>query len=319
MWFLACSAANLVKNMVKFASFTGEKRLILRFYRSSSTKGGAKPMQNRYFAIALGLCLAHLPAPMALGQDKLSDFSFKRVGPPTAGKRITVQIDPIEQARLLSTLPKVEIRRETLAPPPLPVSATYGWYWDLVDPSRPQVAGRFDRALSALSQGPRGARVAAPRLQEMQGLASAYGTEILKATIGTQVSPALVLAVMGIESGGKVDALSPKGAQGLMQLIPATAARFGVTDAGDPAQNIKGGVAYLNWLMGQFDRDPVMVLAAYNAGEGAVAANDGVPPYAETRDYVPKVLAAWQVAQGLCASPPELVTDPCVFKVIAAG
>ena len=104
-----------------------------------------------------------------------------------------------------------------------------------------------------------------------------------------------------------------------MQLIPATAARFGVTDAGDPAQNIKGGVAYLNWLMGQFDRDPVMVLAAYNAGEGAVAANDGVPPYAETRDYVPKVLAAWQVAQGLCASPPELVTDPCVFKVIAAG
>ena len=62
-----------------------------------------------------------------------------------------------------------------------------------------------------------------------------------------------------------------------------------------------------------------MVLAAYNAGEGAVKANAGVPPYAETRDYVPKVLAAWQVAQGLCQSAPMLVTDPCVFKVVAAG
>jgi soluble lytic murein transglycosylase-like protein len=156
-------------------------------------------------------------------------------------------------------------------------------------------------------------------MQAMQGLAQTYGTEILKATLGTQVSPALVLAVMGIESGGKADAVSPKGAEGLMQLIPATAARFGVTDSKDVAQNIKGGVAYLDWLMGQFDRDALMVLAAYNAGEGAVAANDGVPPYAETRDYVPKVLAAWTVAQGLCASPPQLVTDPCVFKVIAAG
>ena len=78
-------------------------------------------------------------------------------------------------------------------------------------------------------------------------------------------------------------------------------------------------MAYLDWLMKRFDRDPLMVLAAYNAGEGAVDANNGVPPYAETRDYVPKVLAAWQVAQGLCQSPPELVTDPCVFRVIASG
>ena len=84
-------------------------------------------------------------------------------------------------------------------------------------------------------------------------------------------------------------------------------------------QNIKGGVAYLDWLMGEFDRDPVMVIAAYNAGEGAVTANAGVPPYAETRDYVPKVLAAWAVAQGLCLTPPELMTDPCVFKVISAS
>jgi hypothetical protein len=62
-----------------------------------------------------------------------------------------------------------------------------------------------------------------------------------------------------------------------------------------------------------------MVLAAYNAGEGAVRNNGGVPPYAETRDYVPKVLAAWQVAQGLCVSAPMLVTDPCVFRTDLAG
>jgi soluble lytic murein transglycosylase-like protein len=179
--------------------------------------------------------------------------------------------------------------------------------------------GRFPGALAALSQGPGGARVPAPPLQQMQGLAQAWGTEVLKATIGTSVSPALVLAVIGVESAGRTDALSHAGAQGLMQLIPATAARFGVTDALDPAQNIRGGVAYLDWLMTHFDRDPLMVLAAYNAGEGAVRSNGGVPPYAETRDYVPKVLAAWQVAQGLCVSPPELMTDPCVFRVLAAG
>ena len=80
-------------------------------------------------------------------------------------------------------------------------------------------------------------------------------------------------------------------------------------------QNIKGGVAYLDWLMKEFDRDPVMVLAAYNAGENAVKKNSGVPPYAETRAYVPKVLAAWTVARGLCLTPPELVTDGCVFAV----
>jgi hypothetical protein len=78
-------------------------------------------------------------------------------------------------------------------------------------------------------------------------------------------------------------------------------------------------VAYLDWLMGNFNRDPLMVIAAYNSGEGAVTANGGVPPYAETRDYVPKVLAAWQVAQGLCMTPPELVSDPCVFKVLSAS
>ena len=258
------------------------------------------------------------------------DFTFRMIKPPTGkGKFITVQIDPEEQARRLAPppkpAPKPEVAVSDAAPPdplaPLPPveGARYGWFWDSVPTSLGAVQGRYSLAMATLSQGPGGDSVAAPRLQHLQELADSYGTEILKATIGTQVSPALVLAVIGIESAGRPDAVSPAGAEGLMQLIPATAERFGVADSQDPVQNIRGGVAYLDWLMKEFDRDPLMVLAAYNAGEGAVRANQGVPPYAETRDYVPKVLAAWQVAQGLCLSPPELISDPCVFRILSAS
>ncbi|MDZ7906461.1 MAG: lytic transglycosylase domain-containing protein [Cypionkella sp.] len=279
------------------------------------------------FVLGAGIALLIGAAPVARAESlpDRQNFTFKRVavGTPAAGKRITVQIDPAEQAALLASLPRVELRRPDEPAPttsaPAAPSAAYPWYWDLVDPARGKMTARFNEALAALAQGPEGKMVAAPRMQAMQGLAEKYGKDILLATIGTQVSPALVLAVIGIESGGASDAISPKGAAGLMQLMPATAARFGVVDTKDIGQNIKGGVAYLDWLMGEFDRDPLMVLAAYNAGEGAVRANDGVPPYPEARDYVPKVLAAWSVASGLCASPPMLATDPCVFKVIAAG
>jgi soluble lytic murein transglycosylase-like protein len=281
--------------------------------------------------------LITLAPQLATGETLVqADYSFKRikVGSGLPGKRITVQIDPAEQARALAALPKDKPREATpaadaaaapataatpISPLTPPAVSRYAWFWDNVAPELDQVSGRFPKALSQLSQGPGGTSVAAPRLQQMQNLADSYGTEILKATIGTQVSPALVLAVIGIESAGETSAESAAGAQGLMQLMPATAARFGVSDAKDAVQNIKGGVAYLNFLMKTFDRDPLMVIAAYNAGEGAVKANAGVPPYAETRDYVPKVLAAWQVAQGLCMSPPELMTDPCVFKVISAS
>ena len=293
-------------------------------------QAASNAMRRAQGAVLAGLMfLVPMTAAAEIIMNSASGEGFKRikVSDNLPGKRITVQIDPAEQARLLAALPEVEARQpEAPADPtapmvpaaPTPASAQYGWFWDAVPVQRDQVSGRFPLALATLSQGPGGARVAAPRMQQMQEIAASYGTEILKATIGTDVSPALVLAVIGIESAGRKDAVSSAGAQGLMQLIPATAARFGVSDSSDPVQNIKGGVAYLDWLMKRFDHDPLMVIAAYNAGEGAIDANAGVPPYAETRDYVPKVLAAWQVAQGLCLSPPELVTDPCVFKVISA-
>jgi soluble lytic murein transglycosylase-like protein len=106
-----------------------------------------------------------------------------------------------------------------------------------------------------------------------------------------QLAPALVLAVMAQESNFDPLAESPKKAQGLMQLIPETAARFGVIRPRDPSQNIRGGMAYLRWLLAYYQGDVQLALAAYNAGEKAVDRYLGVPPYAETRLYVRKIMA----------------------------
>lgn len=104
------------------------------------------------------------------------------------------------------------------------------------------------------------------------------------------VDPRLALSLVRAESNFDPRALSPKNAQGLMQLIPATAARFGVRDPLDPRQNIEGGLAYLRWLLNRFDHDVVKAIAAYNAGEGAVDRHKGIPPYPETQAYVERIL-----------------------------
>ena len=106
-----------------------------------------------------------------------------------------------------------------------------------------------------------------------------------------QLNPDLVLAVIEAESDFDPQARSHKNAQGLMQLIPETAERFGVRDVWDPEQNLRGGMAYLRWLMQHFDGDLELVLAGYNAGEGAVQRHGGIPPYAETRTYVKRIIA----------------------------
>lgn len=103
------------------------------------------------------------------------------------------------------------------------------------------------------------------------------------------LSPSLVLSVIQVESNFNPNALSPKNAQGLMQLIPETAARFGVDDVWDPEQNLRGGMAYLRWLLKHFDGDVQLALAAYNAGENAVQRHQGIPPYPETQNYVRQV------------------------------
>jgi soluble lytic murein transglycosylase-like protein len=111
------------------------------------------------------------------------------------------------------------------------------------------------------------------------------------------LDPALVLAVVSVESGFKPQAVSPKGAQGLMQLMPRTAASLGVEDALDPEQNVDAGVRHLESLVRLYGGDLTRALAAYNAGQGAVARHGGVPPYRETRTYVRKVLERYRARQ----------------------
>jgi soluble lytic murein transglycosylase-like protein len=103
------------------------------------------------------------------------------------------------------------------------------------------------------------------------------------------VDPVLIYSIMHRESAFKKLAVSYKGASGLMQLMPATAARFGVRNIFDPAQNIEAGTRYMRWLLNRFNGDVGLALAGYNAGEGAVDKYRGVPPYRETQEYVKRI------------------------------
>jgi len=118
---------------------------------------------------------------------------------------------------------------------------------------------------------------------------SAYQAEIAAAARDFGVEEAIVRAIIHAESAYRPNALSRVGAQGLMQLMPATARRFGVSNAFDAGQNIRGGVQYLSWLLKRFNGNLTLAAAGYNAGEGAVDRHKGVPPYSETRRYVERV------------------------------
>lgn len=129
-----------------------------------------------------------------------------------------------------------------------------------------------------------------------------FSPAIKRAAEEYRIPSQLLHAVIMVESAYNPQAVSRVGAQGLMQLMPATASRFGVNDAYNPYQNIKGGTAYLNYLLKLFDNNLTLALAAYNAGENAVKKyNNQVPPYKETRRYVEKVLKEyWKYrSQGL--------------------
>ncbi|NJB95033.1 soluble lytic murein transglycosylase-like protein [Xanthomonas arboricola] len=118
---------------------------------------------------------------------------------------------------------------------------------------------------------------------------NAYQQEITAAAREFGVEEAIVRAIIHAESAYNPLALSRAGAQGLMQLMPGTARRFGVSDAYDATQNIRGGVQYLSWLLKRFNGDLTLAAAGYNAGEGAVDRYGGVPPYSETQRYVQRV------------------------------
>ncbi len=117
----------------------------------------------------------------------------------------------------------------------------------------------------------------------------AFDDEIRAAAQVFKVDDALIRAIIHAESAYQPDALSPRGAQGLMQLMPATQQELQVVDVFDPINNIEGGTRYLAGLLDQFEQDVDLATAAYNAGPNAVREHDGIPPYAETREYVRRV------------------------------
>lgn len=120
--------------------------------------------------------------------------------------------------------------------------------------------------------------------------------------------PELLHSVIQVESNYNPGAVSPKGAQGLMQLIPETARRFGVSDSFDPVENIQGGAKYLKYLLDLYKGDYPRALAAYNAGEKAVAKYGGVPPYPETQNYVAQVKKRLDGAKPPAQAKPEMKT-----------
>jgi hypothetical protein len=149
-------------------------------------------------------------------------------------------------------------------------------YNDGVGPSSREVLGKSDSWLAA--------RIATPSLYD--GLIADVARE-------NSLDPKLVKSVVLIESAFNPAAVSRKGARGLMQLMPETAVRYGVHDLFDPTQNLAGGARHLAYLLGLYGGDLPQALAAYNAGEAAVARYGGVPPFDETRIYVNKGMAAY--------------------------
>lgn len=189
------------------------------------------------------------------------------------------------------------------------------WFWKEVSPdidaSNPARWPKIVRMLeqTRISQDP----VYAMEKKARKILAR-WGRLIRREAAVRHLSVPLLVAVIVVESGGNPRAISPKGAGGLMQLMPGTAKRFGVRNSLAPAQNVRGGARYLDWLLKEFEEDTVLALAAYNSGENAVKRYDGVPPYRETRDYVAKVAAVFAVARRLCAQPPAGPRDTCSIR-----
>ena len=172
---------------------------------------------------------------------------------------------------------------------------------DLLMATLPKAGSRTDSRTASLTTSPtagvattagRSAALAASRLPPPKNAPEVIVRFVNLVAPEYQLDPHLVLAIIATESNFDALAVSPKNAQGLMQLIPGTAQRFGVRNVFDPVQNIRGGMAYLRWLMATFEGDVRLVAAAYNAGEGNVERYLGVPPFAETRMYVYKIVKA---------------------------
>jgi len=144
--------------------------------------------------------------------------------------------------------------------------------------------------------------------------AAAIADAVERAAAQHSLPPELIHSVIKVESNYNPVAVSSKGALGLMQLIPSTARRFGVLDAFDPADNIQGGAKYLRYLLDLFGGDYPLALAAYNAGEGAVAKYGTVPPYPETQNYLRLVAHQLRAVPSAAVEKPQPPAAPVVIK-----
>ncbi|MBU6272124.1 MAG: transglycosylase SLT domain-containing protein [Betaproteobacteria bacterium] len=241
--------------------------------------GGQEPSARAKFTLALGPCPAVTAQPQAADRREVPAMpALRRIDPDPA------------TARLLAPEPPPEPASAPVMPAPLPVF-----------PASPLPRPEGGRAEPPAARPPV-ERPAAPRVQAAEPRSLARMREadgvLIAAAQRNDIDPLLLHAVAWVESRHRPEAVSPAGARGLMQVMPQTAARFGVqaeSHLHDPALNVAAGAAYLKWLQGEFGNDLSLVLAAYNAGEGAVRRHGSrVPPYPETTAYVREVLAAYR-------------------------
>ena len=256
----------------------------------------------------------------ALRKLAIAGLVLLLAGTIDAGNRsVVAQSFEVAAAKHLAP-PKGRVNKRLMLPSITPRRSVYGrqafkWFWGEVSTSRTAAsAARWARVLQVIETGRASGKAVFGSRATAHRIMTQYREFLEREATRRNVSIPLLVAVIAVESNGNQTAKSPKGAGGLMQLMPQTAKRFGVSDRYTPSQNIRGGAHYLDWLLRRYNDDAVLALAGYNAGEGAVDKHNGVPPYAETRDYVAKVAGAYAAARTLCATPPRSPRGPCKLK-----
>jgi len=240
--------------------------------------------------VAAGLCFLTVPLPAA---ERISAHL-------DASGRVVFVNEGTESPAPASKSSKSQSSRKVVAST-APVAAAAASFSNL--PAESQVTSPAAESVSDLPS-----KLAPPDMDSI----------IEQAASKHQIDPDLVRAIVQVESNYDPYAVSPKGARGLMQLIPATAQRFGVANVFDPRANLDGGIRYLKYLLGMYGGDLQLTLAAYNAGENSVARSRGVPAYRETQNYIRKIGELYPLRTVTLALPqePQIVKFVDEFGVV---